>query len=133
MRKGLTEAEVDAALGPLEGEVPLDAATLAALRLADVLSGAAASAVDDALHEELALHYDDGQILELAAALCVGSGWQRMIEAFGIRPDLWTEATPLPFPTPPAASPAGSVVGAASAAAARLSGPVVRRAEGGQT
>ena len=38
-----------------------------------------------------------GAILELGAALTVASGWQRMIEAFGIRPDGWTEATPLPW------------------------------------
>lgn len=96
MRKGLTEDEVQAALGDLDGDVPLDGPTVAALRLADVLSGPAA-AVDEALSQELSRHYDDGQVLELAAALCVGSGWQRMIEAFGIRPDRWTAATPLPF------------------------------------
>jgi hypothetical protein len=28
----------------------------------------------------------------------VASGWQRFIEAFGIRPDGWTEQTPLPWP-----------------------------------
>jgi alkylhydroperoxidase family enzyme len=99
MRKGLTEDEVQAALGDLDADGPLDGPTVAALRLADVLSGPTA-VVDAALADELARHYDEGQLLELAAALCVGSGWQRMIEAFGIRPDLWTESTPLPFQPP---------------------------------
>jgi hypothetical protein len=37
--------------------------------------------------------------LRLAAwtTLSVGSGWQRFIEAFGIRPDSWTETVPLPW------------------------------------
>jgi hypothetical protein len=30
-------------------------------------------------------------------SLSVASGWQRFIEAFGIRPDSWTEAMPLPW------------------------------------
>jgi alkylhydroperoxidase family enzyme len=45
-------------------------------------------------------HLDDVEILELGAALSVGSGWQRFIEAFGIRPDFWTEATPFPWRDP---------------------------------
>jgi hypothetical protein len=27
----------------------------------------------------------------------VASSWQRFIEAFGIRPDFWSDATPLPW------------------------------------
>jgi len=95
MRKGLTEAEVQAALGDLD-VADLPAPTVAALRLADRLTEPRPM-VDDAFHAELRRHFDDGQILELAAALTVASGWQRLIEAFGIRPDLWTEATPLPW------------------------------------
>jgi alkylhydroperoxidase family enzyme len=95
MRKRLTEGEVQAALGDLE-RADLPARTVAALRLADCLTGAR-PLVDDALFEELRRHFDEGQILELGAALTVASGWQRFIEAFGIRPDAWSEATPLPW------------------------------------
>ena len=49
------------------------------------------------MFESLRADLEPGEILELAAAISVGSGWQRMIEAFGIRPDHWSEATPLPW------------------------------------
>jgi alkylhydroperoxidase family enzyme len=96
VRKGLTEREVQQALGDLE-QADLPARTVAALRLADCLSGERPR-VDDALFATLRQHFDEGQILELGAALTVASGWQRMIEAFGIRPDAWSESTPLPWP-----------------------------------
>ena len=95
MRKGLTEREVQQALGDLE-HADLPARTVAALRLADCLSGERPG-VDDALFALLRQHFDEGQILELGAALTVASGWQRLIEAFGIRPDAWSETTPLPW------------------------------------
>jgi alkylhydroperoxidase family enzyme len=95
VRKGLTEREVQQALGDLElAELP--ARTVAALRLADCLSGER-PLVGDALFGTLREHFDEGQILELGAALTVASGWQRMIEAFGIRPDAWSASTPLPW------------------------------------
>jgi alkylhydroperoxidase family enzyme len=96
MRNGLTEADVDAALGSLDAATALPAATVAALRLADRLTDANPT-VDSAFYDELRLHFDDGQILALGAALSVASGWQRFIEAFGIRPDGWTEGTALPW------------------------------------
>ena len=95
MRKGLSEREVQEALGDLD-RADLPARTVAALRLADCLSGERPR-VDDALFALLREHFDEGQILELGAALTVASGWQRMIEAFGIRPDAWSENTPLPW------------------------------------
>jgi alkylhydroperoxidase family enzyme len=95
VRKGLTEREVQQALGDLE-HADLPARTVAALRLADCLSGERPE-VDDALFALLRQHFDEGQILELGAALTVASGWQRLIEAFGIRPDAWSETTPLPW------------------------------------
>ena len=95
MRRGLTEGEVQAALGDLE-RADLPARTVAALRLADGLTGER-PLVDDALYAELRRHFDEGQILELGAALTVASGWQRFIEAFGIRPDAWSESTRLPW------------------------------------
>lgn len=87
---------MEQALGDLD-RADLPAATVAALRLADCLAGER-PLVDDALHAELRRHFDEGQILELGAALTVASGWQRLIEAFGIRPDSWSESTPLPWP-----------------------------------
>jgi len=95
VRKGLTEREVQEALGDLD-RADLPAQTVAALRLADCLSGER-SVVDPELFALLRRHFDEGQILELGAALTVASGWQRMIEAFGIRPDAWSENTPLPW------------------------------------
>jgi len=95
VRKGLTEPEVQQALGDLD-RAELPARRVAALRLADCLSGERPR-VDDALFALLREHFDEGQILELGAALTVASGWQRLIEAFGIRPDAWSESTPLPW------------------------------------
>lgn len=95
MRKGLAEEEVEAALGDLE-TADLPKPTVAALRLADLLTGVQPE-VDDRTYAELHRHFDDDQILELGAALSVASGWQRFIEAFGIRPDFWTDTTPLPW------------------------------------
>jgi alkylhydroperoxidase family enzyme len=73
---------------------------VAALRLVDLLT-APQPTVDEATYRQLREHLDDGDILELGAALSVGSGWQRFIEAFGIRPDFWAETTPLPWRDPP--------------------------------
>jgi alkylhydroperoxidase family enzyme len=95
MRKGLSEPEAEQAQGDLE-RADLPASTVAALRLADCLTSER-PLVDDALYAELRRHFDEGQILELGAALTVASGWQRFIEAFGIRPDAWNESTPLPW------------------------------------
>jgi alkylhydroperoxidase family enzyme len=96
MRNGLTAADVEAALGDLDAAAgTLAAPTVAALRLADRLTEPAPR-VDDELYSALRRHFDDGQILALGAALSVASGWQRMIEAFGIRPDSWSEASPAP-------------------------------------
>jgi alkylhydroperoxidase family enzyme len=95
MRTGLTEADVQAALGDLDAAA-LPPATRAALRLADRLTEPA-PAVDAAFYAELRQHFDEGQILALGAVLAVASGWQRFIEAFGIRPDGWTDGTPVPW------------------------------------
>jgi alkylhydroperoxidase family enzyme len=99
MRKGLTEDEVQATLGDLDAATALPPSTVAALRLADRLTEVQ-PAVDAALYADLRRHFDEAQILALGAALAVASGWQRFIEAFGIRPDGWTEATAVPWVTP---------------------------------
>ena len=97
MRKGLTEEEVEAAIGDLQrAAAVLPAKTIAALRLADRLT-TDHPVIDDATYRELRGDFDDGEILELSAAIVLASGWQKLIEAFGVRPDQWTEATPLPW------------------------------------
>ena len=95
MRRGLTEAEVEAALGDLD-TADLPRATIAALRLADRLSDVRPH-IDAAFYAELRQALNEDEILELGAALSIASGWQRFIEAFGIRPDVWTDTTPLPW------------------------------------
>ena len=95
MRQGLSKAQVKAALGDLE-HADLPARTVAALRLVDLLS-APQPTIATATYQQLRAHLDDREILELGAALSVACGWQRFIEAFGIRPDSWTEAMPLPW------------------------------------
>ena len=101
MRRGLTEDEVEAAIGDLvvaTSDDRLPAKTITALRLVDVLT-ADRPAIDRALYDELRADFDEGELLELSAAIVIASGWQRMIEAYGIRPDHWSEATPLPWLT----------------------------------
>jgi alkylhydroperoxidase family enzyme len=95
MRQGLREAQVEAALGDLD-QADLPAKTVTALRLVDLLS-TPHPVIDAAIYQQLRVHLDDRELLELGAALSVASGWQRFIEAFGIRPDSWTEAMPLPW------------------------------------
>lgn len=88
MGKRIQTTDVDAALGDLD-DADLPAATVTALRLADVLTSDD-PIVTPGFHAEMTEHFTDQQILELGAALAVASGWQRFIEAFGIRPDSWT-------------------------------------------
>jgi alkylhydroperoxidase family enzyme len=94
MNTRLNDTMVAAALGDLN-TTELDPATILALRLGDVLTSDQ-PIVTPEFQSELREHFTDEQILELGAALAVASGWQRMIEAFGIRPDSWTPETPPP-------------------------------------
>jgi hypothetical protein len=66
---------VEASRGDLD-PTDLPAKTVAALRLVDLLS-APQPTVDTATYQKLREHLDDREILELGAALSVGSGWQR--------------------------------------------------------
>ena len=76
------------AIGPLPSS-GFDDATVAALQLADTMASPHPD-VDDAQYAELRRHFDEDEILELAVALSLTTGWQRFIEAFGIRPDRWS-------------------------------------------
>ena len=88
----LDDTMVSAALGDLD-RADLPAATVMALRLADVLTSDN-PIVSAELQAEMREHFSDDQILELGSALAVASGWQRFIEAFGIRPDSWAPGAP---------------------------------------
>ena len=70
--------------------------TVAALRLADVLTSGKPEVTPE-FHAELREHFTETEILELGSALSVASGWQKFIEAFGIRPDSWnpSESSPV--------------------------------------
>ena len=92
MNTRLDDDMVAAAAGDLS-QADLPAATIMALRLADVLTSDS-PIVTPEFKAELAEHFSDAQILELGSALAVASGWQRFIEAFGIRPDSWTPDSP---------------------------------------
>ena len=87
-RRGLTEGEVQRVIGPLD-ESGFDERTMSALRLVDTLTSPH-PAVSDEQYAQLREHFDDDEILELAVALSLATGWQRFIEAFGIRPDRWS-------------------------------------------
>lgn len=86
MRTGLSEETV-AELADYESSTALPESWKAALRLADHLSGDGAGELPAELAADLRRHFSDPQVLRLGALLAVGSGWQRVIEAFGIRPD----------------------------------------------
>ena len=88
----LDDTMVAAALSDLD-QADLPAATVMALRLADVLTSDN-PIVTPELQAEMREHFSDDQILELGSALAVASGWQRFIEAFGIRPDSWAPGAP---------------------------------------
>ena len=102
VRKGLNEAEMHAAVGDLDEDGPtapaavLPARTITALRLVDLLV-TPHPIVDEEAYRVFTKEFSDGELLELAAAIVVGSGWQKLIEAFGIRPDHWTDTSPLPW------------------------------------
>lgn len=98
MRRGLTQDQVAAALGDLD-DADLPAKTVAVLRLVDVLASPAPALGPEVL-AGLRQHLDDTELLEYGAMIGVINGWQRFIEAFGVRQDSWTEATPLPFARP---------------------------------
>ena len=88
----LDDTMVAAALSDLD-QADLPAATVMALRLADVLTSDN-PIVTPELQAEMREHFSNDQILELGSALAVASGWQRFIEAFGIRPDSWAPGAP---------------------------------------
>jgi alkylhydroperoxidase family enzyme len=70
--------------------------TKAALRLAERLTSADPT-VDGEFHDALKRHLTDDEMLDLGMTVTFFSGWQRLIEAFGIVPDHWRDGAPAPF------------------------------------
>ncbi len=97
MRTGLTE-EMIADLHDYRSST-LPAAWKAALAFTDHLAGNPKGPISQSLHDELSEHFSQVEVLRLGALLAVGSGWQRMIEAFGIRPDHFTPGQDGPWVT----------------------------------
>jgi len=97
VRTGLSD-EVISQLADYESS-DLDESWKAALRLADHLSGSSEGVLPVSVYDDLRGHFSEPQILMLGSLLAVGSGWQRMIEAFGIRPDHFVEGRPGPWVT----------------------------------
>ncbi|WP_428120787.1 carboxymuconolactone decarboxylase family protein [Candidatus Poriferisodalis sp.] len=96
VRTGLTN-EVVAHLVDYEAS-DLPESWKAALALCDWLSGFEHSGViPPEMYERLSEHFNEQQILRLGALLASASGWHRMIEAFGIRPDHYSEGQSSPW------------------------------------
>ena len=96
VRTGLTD-EVVAQLADYEAS-ELPESWKAALALCDWLSGFEHSGkIPPEMYERLSLHFNEQQILRLGALLASASGWHRMIEAFGIRPDHYSEGQSSPW------------------------------------
>jgi alkylhydroperoxidase family enzyme len=94
VRRGATE-DLVAQLADYETS-DLPERTKMALRFADRMS-APAPAIDREFHAALRQHFSDDQILDLGMTITFASGWQRLIEAFGIVPDHWIDGSPAPF------------------------------------
>lgn len=96
MRTGLTD-EVIAQLTDYEAS-DLPESWKTALALCDRLSGYEYKGViPPELYDRLAGHFNEQQILRLGALLASASGWHRMIEAFGIRPDHYRSEESAPW------------------------------------
>ena len=96
VRTGLTN-EVVAQLTDYEAS-ELPESWKAALALCDWLSGFEHSGViPPEMYERLNDHFNEQQILRLGALLASASGWHRMIEAFGIRPDHYQAGQSTPW------------------------------------
>ncbi len=94
MRKGLNEDDVQKVHAYENSDLP--ERTKMALRLTDKLFHDRRR-IDDAFYGQLREHFSDDEIIDLGRMLAFTLGWQRFIEAFGVRPDNWDESMPLPW------------------------------------
>ncbi len=95
MRKGLSDEKLSQLSDYRTSDLP--DSWKAAIALSEHLAGAPKGPLPATLDAELKLHYSASEILRLGALLAVGSGWQRMIEAFGIRPDHYDDGQDGPW------------------------------------
>ena len=94
MRKGLSEDHVQKMHDYENSDLP--ERTKMALRLTDRLFQDRGR-IDDAFYGRLREHFDEDELLDLGMTLAFVLGWQRFIEAFGIRPDNWSEGMACPW------------------------------------
>ena len=97
MRHGLTEEMVDKMRDYENSDLP--ERTKWALRLTDKMAFDH-HGVDEKFYAGLLEHFSDDEIMDLGMMAAFALGWQRFIEAFGIRPDSWNEATACPWEPP---------------------------------
>ncbi len=55
------------------------------------------SQIDNTFYGQLREYFDEEELLDLGMTLTFALGWQRFIEAFGIRPDTWSEGQTNPW------------------------------------
>jgi alkylhydroperoxidase family enzyme len=94
MRKGLSENDVQKMHDYENSDLP--ERTKMALRLTDRLFQDHGR-IDNAFYERLREYFDEDELLDLGMTLAFALGWQRFIEAFGIRPDNWNEGMASPW------------------------------------
>jgi alkylhydroperoxidase family enzyme len=97
MRKGLSEDDVQKMHDYENSDLP--ERTKMALRLTDRLFQDRGR-IDDAFYKQLREYFDEEELLDLGMTLTFALGWQRFIEAFGIRPDNWEEGMACPWDSP---------------------------------
>ena len=97
MRKGLSEGDVLKIHDYENSDLP--DRTKMALRLTDRLFHDR-QRLDEAFYRQLRQHFNEQELLDLGMTLTMGMGWQRFIEAFGIRPDNWNEGMADPWEKP---------------------------------
>ena len=96
VRTGLTDEVVNQLADYEASDLP--ESWKAALALCDRLSGYEHKGeIPSELYARLTEYFTEQQILRLGALLATASGWHRMIEAFGIRPDHYQADEPTPW------------------------------------
>jgi len=94
MRHGLTEDMVEKTRDYENSDLP--ERTKWALRLVDKLAFDH-HGVDAEFYAGLREHFSDDEIMDLGMMGAFALGWQRFIEAFGVRPDHWKEGDTAPW------------------------------------
>ena len=94
VRAGLSEDVVEKMRDYENSDLP--ERTKTALRLTDKLA-LDHHGIDAEFHARLREHFTQDEIMDLGMTLAFALGWQRFIEAFGIRPDSWEEGDPAPW------------------------------------